>query len=124
MVNNFKKNFIILLIWLILSLIIIAMSSIFVYFKWIDVEGKSIYIFICGIVLFIILGFLSGNIKQTKGLLNGMTLSLFVVMILILIQFLGLESKLTLGNIAKYAVFLLSSGLGGIFGVNFKPIIK
>lgn len=124
MINNFKKNFTILLIWLILSLFIIAISSILVYFKVVDVEEKSIYIFASGVVLFILLGFLSGNIKQAKGLLNGILLSLFIIVILILIQFLGLESKIDLSIIAKYAIFILSGGLGGILGVNFKPVVK
>ncbi|QVK16911.1 TIGR04086 family membrane protein [Mycoplasmatota bacterium] len=124
MINNFKKNVTILLIWLILSLIIIAVSSILVYFKIVSVEDKSIYIFVTGVLLFIILGFLSGNIKQAKGLLNGIMLSIFMIIILLLIQFLGLESKMSLSTIAKYGIFILSGGLGGIFGVNFKPIVK
>ncbi len=122
MTSNFKKNIFILLIWLILSLIIIAASSILVYFKLISINEKSIYIFVCGIILFIILGFVSGNIKQKKGLLNGLLMSLFVIIILILVQFLGFNEKLSLSLLAKYLVFMLSGGLGGIFGVNFKPV--
>ncbi len=124
MIRNFKKDFMILLIWLILSLIIIAISSIFVYFKWIDVTGKSVYIFASGVILFIILGFLSGNIKQSKGIYNGMMISFFILIIIVLIQYLGLNSKFSLNILSKYVIFLLSGGLGGIFGVNFKPIVK
>lgn len=119
-----KKNLSILLIWLIISLIIIFISSIFIYFKVINVSDKSIYIFICGILIFIILGFLNGNIKQNKGLLNGMLSALIVVLILFLIHLLGFEEKFSFDLFIKYVVFILSSGLGGIFGVNFKPIVK
>lgn len=119
-----KKNIMILLIWLILCLIIITISAIFVYFRLINVSSNSIYIFLCGIIVFLLLGFLSGNIKQNKGLFNGIAFSVFVLIVLSLIQFLGLESKFTLSILTKYVIFLLTGGLGGIFGVNFKPIVE
>ncbi len=122
--NSFKKNLSILLIWLILALIIISISSILVYFNVIKVGEKSFYLYFCSILLFLILGFLSGNIKQKKGLVNGIMYSIFVIIILMLIQILGFEEKLSLNLTAKYVVLILSSGLGGIFGVNFKPVIK
>ena len=122
--TSLKKNFFILLIWLIISLIIIAISSIIVIYKVIDISDKSPYVYGCGILLFLILGFLTGNIKQKKGLINGIIGGLVVTVILVLIQFLGFEAKVTLGLITRYIVFILSSGLGGIFGVNFKPILK
>lgn len=119
-----KKNLSILLIWLILTLIIIFISSLFIYFEVVNVSNKSIYIFICGLIIFIILGFLNGNIKREKGLLNGMLSALIVVVVLFLIQLLGFEEKFSFDLFIKYLVFILSSGLGGIFGVNFKPIVK
>jgi len=124
MVSNFKKNLMILLIWLILALIIIAISSVMVYLKWVTLTEKSVYIFACGVILFLMLGFLSGNIKQAKGLYNGIMLSFIVLIIIVLIQFLGLSETFSLNVLSKYAVFLLSGGLGGIFGVNFKPVVK
>jgi putative membrane protein (TIGR04086 family) len=122
--SNYKKNILVLLIWLILTLIIITISSIFIYFKVINITDKSIYIFICGITIFVILGFLSGNMNQKKGLVNGMLFALFIVTILFLIFLLGFEDKFTFDLFIKYLVFILSAGLGGVIGVNFKPVVK
>ncbi len=121
---NFKKNIMILLIWLILCLIIISISAILVYFKLINVTPNSLYIFLCGLIVFLLLGFLSGNIKGNKGLHSGITFSVFILIILLLIQFLGFETKFSLSIFTKYVIFLLTGGLGGILGVNFKPMVN
>lgn len=124
MLGKFKKDFFILLIWLLIALFIIAISTVLTYFKVIDISKNTVYVFICGVILFIILGFLCGNIKQKKGLLNGMILAVIITIILLLIRILGMEEKITFDIILKYIIYTLSSGFGGIFGVNFKPIVK
>ncbi|HEY8364742.1 MAG TPA: TIGR04086 family membrane protein [Haloplasmataceae bacterium] len=119
-----KKDFFILLIWLLISLFIIAISSVLIYYKIIDVSQNSVYVFACGVILFLFLGFLSGNIRQKKGLLNGILYALSIMIVLFLIQILGFDEKITFQLILKYLIYTLSSGLGGILGVNFKPLIK
>lgn len=126
MLLNFKKNIVILLIWLFISLIIAIISTILAVMRVVDINNpdKSIYIFICAIVCFIILGFLSGNIHQKKGLYNSISLSIFVIIIFSLINYLGFEDKYSYQILPKYFALVLSSGLGGVFGVNFKSLIK
>jgi putative membrane protein (TIGR04086 family) len=123
MLKKFKSNLIILLIWFIVSLVIISITAVFVHFNVLDHNNK-IVIFIIGLFLFLLLGFLSGNINQTKGLLNGIITAFIAMVILSLLFLLGYNDKITLDIIVKLAIFMLSSGLGGIFGVNFKSIIK
>lgn len=124
MVKNVKTNFIILLIWFIISLIIFTISSLFTYFGSIDISNKSIFVYLLGVLIFFVLGLLSGNIKQNNGLFNGIIFSVVVIIILMLYYFLGLEKKFSLDILIKSIVFILSSGLGGVIGVNFKPLIK
>ena len=121
---NFKKNISILLIWLLLSFIIILISAIFVYAKIINLSDKPIYIFLLGILIFIILGFLSGNIKQNKGLLNGVVQAFILVVLLFFIHLLGSDNKFSFDLTVKYLIYILSAGFGGIIGVNFKPLVK
>ncbi|NLG81712.1 MAG: TIGR04086 family membrane protein [Bacilli bacterium] len=119
-----KRDLFIILVWFIISLIILTISTILVYTQVINISGRSVFLFINGVLLFLILGFLVGNIKQKKGLVSGVLYGIIIVIILMLIQVLGFEDKLTLNLLSKYLVFILSTGVGGSLGVNFKPIVK
>jgi putative membrane protein (TIGR04086 family) len=123
MVKNLKTNVIILLMWFMISLILVTIASVLAYFRIIDVKN-SLFILISGIIIFVILGFLSGNIKRSKGLISGLTLALIVIIILVLLQFLGFEEKFSLEKAIKFAIFLVSSAFGGIIGVNFAPLVR
>jgi len=119
-----KRDLFIILVWFIISLIILTITTILVYTQVINISGRSIFLFINGVLLFLTLGFLVGNVKQKKGLINGILYGLVIVIILMLIQVLCFNDKLTLNLLAKYLVFILSTAVGGSLGVNFKPIVK
>lgn len=107
---------------IILTLVITLFLTIFFYFSKSKVNPKYVTLFL-GIFLFGILGFLFGNSNQKKGLLSGMLIGVISIILIIIISIL-LNYKLVSTTFLKYGIYILSSSTFGIFGVNFKKIIK
>jgi len=72
--------------------------------------------FVMGLVLFLILGLISGLKEKKSGWLAGFTSSLFLVLIVIFINIIS--KNLTVMSLIKYLAYVISSMLGGIIGVN------
>lgn len=79
--------------------------------------------FIIGIICFFILGFVSANVAQKNGLLEGLVAALIIVLITLLIN-LFVQVQFSFRTFIKCVTYLVSSSLGGVIGVNFKPFIK
>lgn len=124
MMNGFKTNMVILAIWSLISLGLIFVLSMLIFFNVINAGKIDLFIFLTSIIVFVILGFLSGNIKNKSGLVNGVLLSTFVVLVLIIVSIFVSSISLQFSHIVRFIIMVLSSGLGGIIGVNFKPLVK
>lgn len=79
--------------------------------------------FIAGLVLFFILGILAGNTAQKNGLLEGLVAALFIILVTLIINFFVRVPFIT-RSFVKIAGYLIASSLGGIVGVNFRPLLK
>lgn len=91
----------------------------------VDGSGTKFHtiIFVTGIVLFLILGLLSGYYAQEKGLLAGLSSALILIVIILLIN-LFVHEPLKLRIVLKFLTYIASSTAGGILGVNIPRRIK
>ncbi len=74
-----------------------------------------------GAFAFLILGFLSGNFQQRKGLFWGFGTALLLIFIILIFKGFRLNTPY---QIIKYLIYLLMSASGGLLGLNFKCILK
>lgn len=87
-----------------------------------DNQNISIFSFIIGIVLFILLGLFSSIKSDSKGWLKGLISGITVYSIVII--FKSLRNDLNdIMIIIKIITYLLSSTFGGIIGINMNKMI-
>lgn len=79
--------------------------------------------FIMGVIAFLLLGFFAGNVAQKNGLLEGLIAALVIILITLIINFF-VHVPFIARNFVKTVSYLTAASLGGIIGVNFRPIIK
>jgi len=111
-----------------LTFIIIFIPFIFIYTYLLytnklssSINSINITTLIIGIISFFILGFISANNHQKKGILTGLFASLFIIVIVLIINILSKEN-LEFKSYLKYLLLILSSSFGGMIGVNIKPL--
>ena len=104
---------------IILAITIIIYTSL-LYFGVISSNDNTVKTvsFVMGLVLFLILGLISGLKEKKSGWLAGFTSSLFLVLIVIFINIIS--KNLTVMSLIKYLAYVISSMLGGIIGVKKK----
>ncbi len=114
------------ILWILFTTIIVFIFGMFFQFNIISGNEKSFNMttFFASILIFLILGTFAGNIHNKKGILVGLLYSLIVLGIVQLFSFLGLNQTFDVKDLLKISIQILSSMLGGMLGVNFKPIIK
>ena len=102
---------------IILAITIIIYTSL-LYFGVISSNDNTVKTvsFVMGLVLFLILGLISGLKEKKSGWLAGFTSSLFLVLIVIFINIIS--KNLTVMSLIKYLAYVISSMIGGIIGVN------
>lgn len=84
-------------------------------------DSSIIFELAIGASLFIILGFLYGNVIHKRGLLIGIIIGITHIFLLYLIIFLATSAFNF--NLFLFFIYLISSIIGAIFGINFKKII-
>ncbi len=105
------------------SLFILLMTSLIytflIYKEKIDVSTAAIYrtTFIMGAIIFFIFGLITGIIEKKRGFLSSFISSIAIVVIIILIKLISKE-QFQATYFIKYGVYVLTSVLGGILGVN------
>ncbi|HHU55628.1 MAG TPA: TIGR04086 family membrane protein [Acholeplasmataceae bacterium] len=125
MKTTFRKAFFIYLFFLIILSLFTLIYSLLIYFGKINSNMKSFNTstFIIGIVCFFLLGFISGNVAQKNGLLEGLVAALFIILITLIIN-LFVKVDFNFRTFVKVVTFLVSSSLGGVIGVNFRPFLN
>lgn len=121
MKNYLKKKFVVYGSFIIILSIFSLIYTGLVYFQKItplESNHKS-YILIIGGVSFLILGFISGIVASKNGLLEGFISGLIVILISLLIN-IFVRNPFELKTLIKIAIYLLSSSLGGVLGINLK----
>lgn len=115
-INKYFKPLIYFYIILFSYLIIITILN---YFNLIGYKTLSIISFIVTIALFILLGFMAALKSNKKGYINGLIIGGFnIVLFLFLAFILGAHPKINVG--IYFLILLLSSTIGGMFGINYK----
>lgn len=103
---------------LILS-IITLIYTLLIHYQKIDPTAKSYSntTFVIGIIVFFILGLISGKVADKNGLLEGLIAALFIILISLIVN-LFVKVNFEANSFVKMGTYLLASGLGGIIGVN------
>lgn len=125
MKNSIKQKIIVYLFFLLILAIFIGIYSFLIYTNKISSDRKTFntHSFIMGVILFLILGILSGNMAQKNGLLEGLIAALVIILISLIINFFT-DVPFINKSFIKTITYLTSASAGGIIGVNFKPIIR
>ena len=123
--KNFKKLFYIYLFFLVILSIFTIIYSLLIYYGKVNSDMKqfNVWTFIIGIISFFILGLISANVAQKNGLLEGLVAALIIILIALLVN-LFIHVQFSFRTFIKCVTYLVSSSLGGVIGVNFKPIIS
>lgn len=122
MVNQLRANIAILLLGAIMTVILLFGTNLLLHFNDFSENHINIITFVSSILIFYFVGFISGNLKGKHGLANGIISSILLVVVFVVIN--ALQQSLDYTHIVRYIIMILTGGLGGIIGVNFKPIIK
>lgn len=89
------------------------------YFNVISYKSVSLISFIVVILLFMMVGFMVALRSNKKGYINGLIIGGFnIVLFLFLTFILGANPKLNV--LIYFLILLLSSTIGGMFGINYK----
>lgn len=111
-----KKLFIYILFVITLCLFTLIFSMFIINNNYSNNTIRTIS-FIIGILAFLILGLMKGLFIKKNGLLEGLlsgTLVMFITLIINLIANIPFVTS----NIVKISVYIISSTIGGIIGVN------
>lgn len=84
----------------------------------------SLIIFILNIIIFFALSFINAKKKQKRGYLEGLFIGLIFILLMYLIKLIIVNNSFNIATIIYYIILLLSSILGGMFGINKKSDTK
>lgn len=120
--KTFKKLFYLYLLFLIILSLFTIVYSLLIYYGKVssDMKQFNTWTFIIGIICFFILGLVSANLAQKNGLLEGLISALVIVLLTLLINLI-VQVPFSFRTFIKCVTYLVSSSLGGVIGVNFKP---
>jgi putative membrane protein (TIGR04086 family) len=92
--------------------------TLFNYFNIIDYKTLTIISFVFVILLFMMSGFFIAKYSNRNGYVNGLIIGAAnIILLLILSLILGETPRLSIG--IYFLILLLSSTIGGMFGINF-----
>ena len=113
------KKSIVFLITLFILFITSLIYTFLIYKEKIDISTAGIYrtSFIIGAIIFFIYGLLTGITEKKKGFLSIFISTFIIIAIIIIVKLLSKQSFQPT-NLIKYGVYLLTSVVGGILGVN------
>lgn len=125
MKNFLKKKLFVYSIFIVILTIFSIFYALLIYNDKINSEAKSfnVWTFIIGLICFFVLGLLAGNTAQKNGLLEGLIAALIVILVSLIINFFVREPFIG-KSFVKIISFFTASSLGGVLGVNFKPLYK
>lgn len=100
--------------------IVLLFYTFLVYNKIIILNNTALLIssFIMGILMFFILGIISGRIENKNGWWAGLSSCLICFLIIFICKLF--TDSVQFFDLVKYLCYLLASVLGGIIGVNIK----
>lgn len=118
---NYIKNFIKPLLFIfgtiIISLLILTPLN---YFDLLNNNITTIFKIIIPIIAFFIGGLMLGKHSKKKGWLEGLKLSVIVIIIFILINYIGFNESFKLKSLIFYIILCVTSIFGSVIGINKK----
>jgi putative membrane protein (TIGR04086 family) len=115
------KNYLIAIEYFLLVVVIFAIVlTIFNYYDIVTNKlFKVIKVLIPSFALFIG-GYKVGNSTNKKGYIEGIKLSLIVIVLLFMFSYLGFNASFNISLILYYIILIISSMLGAMIGINKK----
>lgn len=115
MIFNYMKSLGYSLLFLILSSFIITFFS---YFNFINETVLTILEISLPIISFFIAGILIGRKANKKGYLEGLKVSLLMIVFIFLFNLLAFGEMINLKNALSFLIWIASSMFGSIIGIN------
>lgn len=114
---NFLKKFIKSLLIFLSSIIIIpiflTISNLF------KLQTNKIIVIIIGSILMFVVGLVLGKKTEKNGYLNGLLLSIFSIIILLLLSLI-FKYSLNINTLIYYVILVISTVFGSMIGINKK----
>ena len=118
--NNIKNYLIAIGYFLLVVVIFAIVLTIFNYYDIVTNKlFKVIKVLIPSFALFIG-GYKVGNSANKKGYIEGIKLSLIVIVLLFMFSYLGFNASFNISLILYYIILIISSMLGAMIGINKK----
>lgn len=104
-------------------LIIIVLATILTIFNYYDIITNKLFkvikVLIPAFALFIG-GYKVGKNANKRGYIEGIKLSLIIILILFMFSYLGFNASFNISLILYYIILIISSMLGAMLGINKK----
>lgn len=104
-------------------LVVAVFAIILTIFNYYDIVTNKLFkvikVLIPSLALFIG-GYKVGNNANKKGYIEGIKLSLIVIVILFMFSYLGFNASFNISLILYYIILIISSMLGAMIGINKK----
>lgn len=121
--EKIKKYFKPILYFYVILLSYLIIITTLNYFNLVSYKTISVISFIVVILLFMFIGFRVASKSDKKGYINGLIIGGFsIILFLFIAIILGETPKITSG--IYFLILLLSSTIGGMFGINYKNKAK
>ena len=118
--KKFLKNKLIIYgTFIIILSIICLIYTLLLYFQKVSPLEKdyAIISFCIGAVCFLLLGLISGIVSKKNGLIEGLLSGVIVILISLLVN-VFIKEPFEIKTLLKIFIYLISSSVGGIIGVN------
>ena len=109
-----------LLISIVLFLVFTLIVTILNYFNLLSINGINISKIIIPVLSILIGSFYLGTTVKNKGWLEGIKLSIIIILILLITNLLILKNGFEIKNLIYYLIILVSSMVGSMIGINKK----
>lgn len=103
-----------------ITLSLLLFITIFSYFNIINEKTTNIFLLISSIIAIFVGGLIIGKNSNKKGWLEGLKLSIIIIILYLLFSFLGLNYHFKISNFIYYLILVISSSLGSMIGINKK----
>lgn len=104
-------------------LVVAVFAIILTIFNYYDIVTNKLFkvikVLIPSLALFIG-GYKVGNNANKKGYIEGIKLSLIIIVILFMFSYLGFNASFSISLILYYIILIISSMLGAMIGINKK----
>lgn len=119
LIINYLKNIGYVFIGILITTIIFTLLN---YFNILSTPTLKIISIITIILSLFIGGYLTGRKANKKGYLEGIKFGLIMIIIILILNLLIFKNEFNLINILYYISLLLSSMIGGMFGIMKKSL--